>query len=238
MDASLPPRPSSPNNDVSAQRSGDSTNDAADVATQTVQEVPQGGMSAPTIRGSTDDDHPIPVRHVVDHEEEIEGPQLHDGPPGPPCSPRGIDDDTLTQRGETEFGRNSLDHPIDNTSTAHSTVGRSSVASAASMGPSMDECAGEGSASSGESAPPTSPQHTEEGAAIAAAGPNSTSAVDFVEAYMVDEAEETPGRYVAVAELQRPHDNTSTAHSTIGRSPVASAAAIGPSMDERVGEGR
>ncbi|EJK56631.1 hypothetical protein THAOC_23445, partial [Thalassiosira oceanica] len=32
------------------------------------------------------------VLHVVDHNEETEGPQLHDRPPGPPCFPREFDD--------------------------------------------------------------------------------------------------------------------------------------------------
>ncbi|EJK69057.1 hypothetical protein THAOC_09724 [Thalassiosira oceanica] len=76
-----------------------------------VQEVPEGGTSAPTIRALTDDEPPIPVWHVFDDslaksleivdrkkESESGGVQLHDGPTGPPCFPHEFDDSLEKER--------------------------------------------------------------------------------------------------------------------------------------------
>ncbi|EJK55582.1 hypothetical protein THAOC_24676, partial [Thalassiosira oceanica] len=68
-----PPRPSPPS-DVSTQETRDSTNASDSTATPPVlQEVPRNGMTASTIRAITDDDRPIPVWQVADHEKESEG---------------------------------------------------------------------------------------------------------------------------------------------------------------------
>mmetsp|Transcript_12486 Transcript_12486/g.27126 ORF Transcript_12486/g.27126 Transcript_12486/m.27126 type:complete len:485 (+) Transcript_12486:97-1551(+) len=177
-------------NNVSAQRTEDSTDDVADgiIATPMVQVAPQGGMSAPTIRALTDDDPPIPVLHVVDREKETEAPHLHGGPPGPPCFPREFDD-SLAQRGENKFKRNSLDHPRGSTSTVHSTL-VASVASAAAMDPSMEGRVGEESVSSRGVAPPTS-SHAADTAAdldLPSVGLPAFTAVG----YRVAESDETP----------------------------------------------
>jgi len=189
-------------NNVSAQRTEDSTDDVADgiIATPMVQVAPQGGMSAPTIRALTDDDPPIPVLHVVDREKETEAPHLHGGPPGPPCFPREFDD-SLAQRGENKFKRNSLDHPRGSTSTVHSTL-VASVASAAAVGPLVDERVEEGSVSSRGITPPTS--RTDTAATTAAAGldlPSVGHSTFIAEGYRVAESEETP---VYEAEISEP----------------------------------
>jgi len=183
MDASGLPRPSPPSN-VSVQRTGDSTNDVADG----MQEVPQGGMSAPTIRALTDDDPPIPVWHVVDHEKETEAPHLHDGPPGPPSFPRDFDG-SFAKKLENELERKLWTHHHDNPSTEH-LIMEASVASAAAMDPSMEGRVGEESVSSRGVAPPTS-SHAADTAAdldLPSVGLPAFTAVG----YRVAESDETP----------------------------------------------
>ncbi|EJK57642.1 hypothetical protein THAOC_22290, partial [Thalassiosira oceanica] len=88
----LPQRPPSNVSAGSAQETAGGT-DGTDVGHSTA--VPDGlrdGMTASTVRASNDDGLPIPVRQVVDHGRESEGPRLHDGPPGPPCFPLEFDD--------------------------------------------------------------------------------------------------------------------------------------------------
>ena len=162
-DSGLPPRPSPPNN-VSAQDeetggTGGSTNvvDSADAqetgdiasvgvnstvaAPLVVRPVPQDGMPASTIRAFEDDDPPIPLWQIADREKESEGPQLHGGPPGPPCLPSEFDD-SLAKRVENESEESlSDDLAHDNASTVHSTMG-ASVANAAAVGPSVIEGGG------------------------------------------------------------------------------------------------
>ncbi|EJK58208.1 hypothetical protein THAOC_21687, partial [Thalassiosira oceanica] len=58
-------------------------------------------MAAPTIRTLDDDEPPIPVLQIVDHEKETKGPQLHDGPLGPPCFLNEFDD-SLAKRARAE----------------------------------------------------------------------------------------------------------------------------------------
>ncbi|EJK49284.1 hypothetical protein THAOC_31861 [Thalassiosira oceanica] len=184
MDATGLPRPSPPSN-VSVQRTGDSTNDVADG----MQEVPQGGMlSAPTIRALTDDNPPIPVWHVVDHEKETEAPHLHDGPPGPPSFPRDFDG-SFAKKLENELERKLWTHHHDNPSTEH-LIMEASVASAAAMDPSMEGRVGEESVSSRGVAPPTS-SHAADTAAdldLPSVGLPAFTAVG----YRVAESDETP----------------------------------------------
>ncbi|EJK64650.1 hypothetical protein THAOC_14593 [Thalassiosira oceanica] len=79
-----PPRPPFAPRGVSAQETGGGTNAGDSTATPLLQEVPQNGATASTIRAIPDDDDPpIPVWQVADHEKESKGPQLHVGPPGP-----------------------------------------------------------------------------------------------------------------------------------------------------------
>jgi len=63
-----------------------------------VQEVPENGMTASTIRAINDDDPPIPVWQVNDYEKDTKGPQLQEGPwddlHGPPSFPRELHDGT------------------------------------------------------------------------------------------------------------------------------------------------
>lgn len=121
---------------MSAQETtGGSTN----VDDSTAEEVPQDGMATTIPAFEDDDPPPIPLWQVVDHEKETQGPQLHDGPSGPPCFPPEFDDDSLAKRVENESeGSLSDDLAHDNASTVHS----------------MEE----GSVSSRGTAPPTSPQ--------------------------------------------------------------------------------
>ncbi|EJK68227.1 hypothetical protein THAOC_10614, partial [Thalassiosira oceanica] len=100
-----PPRPSvsprpSPPGDVPSQERG-STNASDSTTTPQVQEVPRNGTTASTIRAINDDDPPIPVWQVADHEKGSEGPQLHDGPTGPPRFPQEFDD-SLAKKVEKE----------------------------------------------------------------------------------------------------------------------------------------
>ncbi|EJK59793.1 hypothetical protein THAOC_19945 [Thalassiosira oceanica] len=100
-----PPQPSPPG-DVSSQEIGGSTNASGSTTTATTpsplqQEAPRNGTTASTIRAINDDDPPIPVWQVADHEKETNGPQLHDGPPGPPRFPQELDD-SLAKKVEKE----------------------------------------------------------------------------------------------------------------------------------------
>lgn len=72
----MPRSRSSPTSNVSTQEIRGSIN-ASDSTTTTppVQEVPRNGMMAPIIRAINDDDAPVPVWHVADHEKGSEGPQ-------------------------------------------------------------------------------------------------------------------------------------------------------------------
>ena len=203
----LPPRPWA---DVSAQDegTGGSTNvvDSTVAPLLLVQSAPQhGGMQTSSIRALNDDDPPIPVLQIVDHEKETEGPQLHDGPPGPSCFPSEFDD-SLAKRVECESERNLSDHAPDSASTVHSTA-RASMANTAAVGPSMVARVEEGSVSSRGRAPPMS-SHTEATLATSAGGLNPPPAgrsTFNAEAYRVEEADETPGRgTVYEAELIEP----------------------------------
>ncbi|EJK58961.1 hypothetical protein THAOC_20872 [Thalassiosira oceanica] len=186
--AGLPPRPSPPNNMPAPQET-----DVADgiVATPMVQEVPPGDMSAPTIRALTDDEPPIPVWHVVDHEKVTEAPHQHDGPPGLPCFPRDSDGDSFARKLENEVERELSIHRRDNTSTG------ASVASAAAMGSSMDERVGERGVSSRGIASPTS-LHTDTAAVVDL--PSVGHPTFIAEGYRVAESDETPVYEAEVAE--------------------------------------
>ncbi|EJK75830.1 hypothetical protein THAOC_02436, partial [Thalassiosira oceanica] len=72
------------------------------VATMVQEDVVQGGNTASTICALNDDDPPIPVWHVVDHEK-----------------PEGNQANSVTN----ELEHNSSDHPRDNAPALHSTVG-------------------------------------------------------------------------------------------------------------------
>ncbi|EJK63902.1 hypothetical protein THAOC_15415 [Thalassiosira oceanica] len=90
-----PPRTSPPNNAPSQQATGD---DSA-AATPLAQEPAQGATAASASCSLGDDDPPIPVLHVVEETEGnvSDGPQLHDGPTGPPRFPL-EHDDSLAKR--------------------------------------------------------------------------------------------------------------------------------------------
>ncbi|EJK62351.1 hypothetical protein THAOC_17040 [Thalassiosira oceanica] len=172
-----------------ASRGGPNVGSTA-AAAPLVQEVHLEGTTASTI----DDGPSIPLSHVVDHGEEAEGPQLHDGPPGPPSFPHEFDD-SLAKRVENESQRSPSDHARDD--ALHSTMG-GSVASAAAVGPSMLEGAGVGRVSIRGSAPSTSP-HTEAEVATAAVNrPSEGSSTYIAEAYTVE------GDTVYEAELAEP----------------------------------
>ncbi|EJK51738.1 hypothetical protein THAOC_29067, partial [Thalassiosira oceanica] len=180
MDAAglgLPPVPAPQETDV-----------ADGIAASMVQEVPQGGTSAPTIRALNGDDPPDPVWQVVDHGRDSGGPQLHDDQLGPPCFPLEFDD-SLAKRVENE-GRNLSDHARNNRSTVHSTMGPS-VANAAAV-VSMVDLAEEGRVSSPGTGPPMS-SHVEAATAAAGLNPPSGLSTFIAEAYMVEDSGETPG---------------------------------------------
>ncbi|EJK50379.1 hypothetical protein THAOC_30662 [Thalassiosira oceanica] len=171
-----------------AQETRGSTNVGDSTAAPMVQEeVTQGGTTASTIRAINDDDPPISLLQVADHENETEGPELHDGPPGLQYSLSEFDDS------EKEFEQHSSDRPRGNASTVHSTT-EAPAANAAADGPPMAGGVVEGSTPPG-SVPPTSP-HIGAAAAAAAVGLNLASAgEDIAVAYTVDEyPEEMPGR--------------------------------------------
>ena len=186
----LPPRPWA---DVSAQDegTGGSTNvvDSTVAPLLLVQSAPQhGGMQTSSIRALNDDDPPIPVLQIVDHEKETEGPQLHDGLPGPSCFPSEFDD-SLAKKVESESERNLLDHAA---STVHSTM-RASMANTAAVGLSMVEGVEAGCISSRGTAPLMS-SHTDAADAAEAGAATAPAALNIVEAYSVEETEEMPGR--------------------------------------------
>ena len=139
-------------------------------------------------------------RQVVDHEKETEGPQLHDGLPGPSCFPSEFDD-SLAKKVESESERNLLDHARGSASTVHSTM-RASMANTAAVGLSMVEGVEAGSISSRGTAPLMS-SHTDAADAAEAGAATAPAALNIVEAYSVEETEEMPGsRYEA--ELAEP----------------------------------
>ncbi|EJK44888.1 hypothetical protein THAOC_36538, partial [Thalassiosira oceanica] len=195
-----------PNDNVPTQETrGGTYDDSISTAAPLVQEVPQDGMATSTIHALNDDDPPIPSLHVVDHEDETEGPQLHDGPPGPPpCFPSEFDD-SLAKRVEndskglqlhdgqpgppcfpSEFDDslakrevNELerisDRVRDNASTERSTMG-ASVENAAALGQSMAEVVEEEEGGiSSRGTAPSMSSRGETGAATAAAGLNPPS---------------------------------------------------------------
>ncbi|EJK77226.1 hypothetical protein THAOC_00955, partial [Thalassiosira oceanica] len=174
-----------------AQETGDSTVGDCTAAPILQEEVTQGGTTASTIRSMNDDDPPVPLLQVADHENETEGPQLHDGPPGPQYSLSEFDD-SLAKSIENEFEQHSSNHPCDNSSTVHSTTG-APVANAAAEGPPMGGGVEEGRASSGGSTPLTSPL-TE--AATEAVGLHSalSERSTFVAEAWVEYPEVMPGR--------------------------------------------
>ena len=133
---------------------------------------------------------------------EMKGPQLHDGPSGPPCFPSEFDD-SLTKRVENDVKRNLLDNPRDGALTVDSVVGTSATNAAAAVGPSIVEGVEEENVSS-RGAPPPARSQTEAVATTATAGLTSTSSgrsTVVVEAYRVEEAEETPGIGTVYAEV-------------------------------------
>jgi len=68
-------------------------------------------MTASTIRAIIDNG-PIPVRQVADHEKESEGPQLHDGPPGPPRFPQELDDSLAMKVDEERAALTSIENRL------------------------------------------------------------------------------------------------------------------------------
>ena len=132
----------------------------------------------------------------------MKGPQLHDGPSGPPCFPSEFDD-SLTKRVENDVKRNLLDNPRDGALTVDSVVGTSATNAAAAVGPSIVEGVEEENVSSRGATSPARSQ-TEAVATTATAGLTSTSSgrsTVVVEAYRVEEAEETPGIGTVYAEV-------------------------------------
>ena len=197
----LPPRPSSPSN-VSAgsdKETGEGTGVDRGTAAPPAQDAPRHGMAAATVRALPDDDPPLPLLHVVDHEKESEGPQLHDGPIGPPSFPSELDD-SLAKNEE-----NDLERQLPNSggiTTVQSAVG-SNVADAAEGIPSMVEGMDEVNVSS-QGANPSARSHTPAVSATPHVGLTSTSSARstvVVEAYRVEEAEETPGMGTVYAEV-------------------------------------
>ena len=125
---------------------------------------------------------------------DMEGPQLHDGPPGPHFYPPEFDD-SLTKQVQNDLERNMSENPRDSASTANSTVGTYLANAAAAVGPAMLEVAEGDSVSFGGISPLPKSTHTEAIAATAAAGHGSPAegpSAFIVEAYRVDESEETP----------------------------------------------
>ena len=112
----LPPRPSSPSN-VSAgsdKETGEGTGVDRGTAAPPAQDAPRHGMAAATVRALPDDDPPLPLLHVVDHEKETDGavgPQLHDGPSGPPSFPSEFDDSLAKQVKNDSEGPQLYDGP-------------------------------------------------------------------------------------------------------------------------------
>ena len=131
IDATDLPTWSSPPSNVSAQETGGGT----DVihSTASPQDTPQHSTTASTVRALNDDDPPFPLMHVVDHENETEGPQLHDGPSGPPSFPSELDD-SRTKKVENDFERQLPQDNEDAAPTVRSTVEASATNAAAAVG--------------------------------------------------------------------------------------------------------
>ncbi|EJK48938.1 hypothetical protein THAOC_32225 [Thalassiosira oceanica] len=166
-DAALPQRPSPPS-DVSAgsaQETGGGTDVDHSTAAPLLQNTTQHGVTASTVRVAlNDDDTPIPLLYVVDHEKAAEGPQLHDGPPGPPCSISHGFDDSRRKKVDNDAERQLPDSAQDSTPTVDSTMGASMTKASVAVGDVE-----EGNVSSGGTAPPMS-SRTGEVAATAAVG--------------------------------------------------------------------
>ena len=197
-----PQRPSPPSNVSpagSAQETGSGTGVYRSTAAPLEREAPRHGMAASTVRALTDDDPPLPLLHVVDHEKETDGPQLHDGPPGPPSFPSELDD-SLAKKLENDLERQLPDY--DGASTVQS-ASRPDVADTSAVGPSTVEDVEEGNVSS-RGATPSARSHTPAAAATPHAGLTSTSlgrSTVVIEAYRVEEDEETPGIGTVYAEV-------------------------------------
>ena len=205
----LPPRPSRPGNVSagSAQEIGGGADVDRSTAAPPVRGTPRQGMTRPTIRTLPDDDPPLPILHVVDPDKErdgTEGPQLHDGPPGPPSFPSEFDDslskrvgndlegpqlhdgpsgppsfpsefdDSLARKVENDAERNSPNNARDDASTVHSAA-RPDVAETSAAGPSTVEDVEEGNNSS-RGATPSARSHTRAVSATAHVGLDSPSA--------------------------------------------------------------
>ena len=194
-----PPRPPPPSN-VSAEVNGG----VMDVDRNTAAPLMQDNLrhcttSASTVRALSEDDPPLPLLHVVDPDKDREGPQLHDGPPGPPSYPFELDD-SLAKKLENDVERQLPNYS--DASTVHSTV-RPNVADAAAVGPSMVEGVEEGNVSS-LGATPSARSHTEAVSTTLHVGldsPSSGPSPIVVEAYRVEEAEVTPGVETVYAEV-------------------------------------
>ncbi|EJK48422.1 hypothetical protein THAOC_32778, partial [Thalassiosira oceanica] len=188
------------------------------------------GTGASTIRALSDDDPPIPVLHVVDHGRETDGPQMHDGPPGPPLFSNDFDDslakrvendtekpqlhdgppgppcfplefdDSLAKRVENELERNLSEHARDDASTVYSETGASVASAAAEVDLSMVEGMEDESVSIG-TAPPTSPPTETAVLSIAEAGVNQPSTGSSA---FIAEAYMVEGGPVYEAELAEP----------------------------------
>ncbi|EJK76194.1 hypothetical protein THAOC_02059, partial [Thalassiosira oceanica] len=158
MDATdLPPWPSS-RSDVpagSAKETVGSTDVDHSTAALLVQDTPQHGVTASTVRALNDDDPPIPLLHVIDHEKATEGHQLHDGPPGPPCISHGFDD-SRRKNLDNDAERQMPDSAQDSTPTVDSTMGASMTKASVAAGQCMAKDVEEGNVSSGGTAPPMS----------------------------------------------------------------------------------
>ena len=196
---SQPQRPSPPNNNVGTQDAGDHTNVNDFAAAPLVPGVHRDGMVASSVRALDDDDPPLPLLHVVDHEKETEGPQLHDGPLGPPSFPSELDD-SLAKNVENDIERQ-LPY-YGGASTVQSAVSPNTV-DAEAVGPSMVEGVEEVNVSSRGSTP-SARSHAEAVTATAHVGldsPSSGRPTIVVEAYRVEEAEVTPGIGTVHAEV-------------------------------------
>ncbi|EJK77906.1 hypothetical protein THAOC_00230, partial [Thalassiosira oceanica] len=222
-----PPWPSSPNYvSAAAQGPRGRTNVDGSTAAPLARDTSQQGVTASTVRAFNGDDPSIPVWHAVDKGTETEGPQLHDGPSGPPCFPNEFDD-SLLKRGENDSegpqlhdgppGPLLFPHEFDDSLAKRvETVSRrdfhdsasmvrlsmgASVANSATMVPSMIEDVEEGGGLTFRATSSPVSRHTEAGAATAAVELNSPSngcSTFIAEAYRVE------GGTVYEAELAEP----------------------------------
>ncbi|EJK47196.1 hypothetical protein THAOC_34104, partial [Thalassiosira oceanica] len=89
-----PQRPSPPNATARTAQAAQETGGGTGVGDSTAapQYAPRDGMAVPAVSALNDGGPPVPVRQAVDHGRESDGPQLHDGPPGPPSFPLEFDD--------------------------------------------------------------------------------------------------------------------------------------------------